>query len=210
MRRMVKRVKNGQEVTFTCSQCGDLIHDMFVPIGKSCEPNWDKIPEKCSCGARLTSRIPIIDTSGANTGYVDTMNDENVRNNTHGDISEKSDVYTRYIRDLETAMSVDYFDMRLNSLKRYSIKIPDDIDYLRIECIKRNISHAELNVKHLSSTNNINEKEDAQDHLDDLRQKYNDLLSKLENKKGAKKDFDNFDKKRDSNKDNFKSPKDER
>lgn len=192
MRQIVKRVKDGQEITFTCSQCGDLIHDMFVPIGKKCEPNWDKIPDKCSCGARLTIRQPIIDSSDIDDSYADgyNANDRIIRRNKPENISEKYDIYKGRIKDLETAISIDFLDMRLNGFKRDSIKIPDNIDHLRIECIKRNILHTESNVKHLSCIDDTCEKEDAQKRLNELRQRHDELSKKLDDKKDSKKDFD--------------------
>jgi len=199
MRQLVKKVKNGQDVSFVCSQCGKLIYDTFVPVGKKCEPNWDKIPEKCSCGARLTNRQPIIDIneSDVDDNYIDgkvksvgvnyeTSYEQNNNENANVgmNIHEDIEIVDRgYIKDLESAISIDFFDMRLNIIKKENIKIPDNIDYLRMECIKRNISHVESNAKHFSCTDDICEYENIQERLIDLRERYDQLYKKLEDKK---------------------------
>ena len=215
MRQIVKTEKNGKDVTYICSQCGELIHRMFIPLGKKkFEPNWDKIPEKCYCGARLINRKPIID---ANDNIDDSVIDDNcdidvncdivddnitdsdiddncdiydsVKNysdidnsskkigkNGYGNISEKSEIYRKTMIDLETAISIDYFDLRLNGLKKHNIKIPDNIDILRLECVERNISHVELSSKnpHMEIEN-----KEIEERLNNLRQKYNDLSKRI-------------------------------
>jgi hypothetical protein len=179
MRQIIKRIKNGQEIVFTCSQCGALIYDIFVPIGKKYEINWNKIQEKCSCGERVSNRQPIIDISDIDAN----LNDKNISDvRRDKNISEKSDMCIERIIDLENAISISYFDMRLNNFKRDNVKIPDNIDHLMIECIKRNISHMESNIKHLSYIDDIYEKEDAQKRLNNLKKRYNDLFYKLEDK----------------------------
>lgn len=189
MRQTVKKLKNGTEITFTCSQCGTLIHDMFLPIGKQVEPNWDKIPEKCSCGARLTNRMPIIDNSEIGNSNLDIGRINEIDGN-----NGNSDINGGRLRDLESAISIDYFDMRLGSFKRDNIKVPDNIDQLRIECIKRNIFRVESHAKHLSCTEDKCEKVETENRLNVLKQRYNDLYKKI--KYDIDVDFDKKSKKR--------------
>ena len=213
MKQIVRKVKNGQEITFVCSKCGDFVHNVFIPTGKKYEDDWDKIPEKCSCGARLTNRQPIIDESDKDTDdesrdiYENAHENirknienahENIRRNienAHKSARENPDTYGTRIGDLEKAISIDYFDMRLNSFKRSNFKLPDNVDFLRMECIKRNISHIESNMEKLSIREDANdedgtngkdstdEKREMQKRLNLLRQKYDDLLEKLEGRK---------------------------
>lgn len=236
MRQIVKRVKNGQEVKFICSICGEVIYCVFILAGEECEINWDKLPEKCSCGTKLANRQPIIDTDGIDTdgidmdgidkdgtdtdcidtdgidmGGIDTdgvdMNNmsENMRGNVHRniydnvrkdvqrtvsrDMSGNPDIYRRCMIDLENAISVDYFDMRLGGLKRGNCKIPDNIDHLRIECIKRNISYIESCMERSSYAEDTCDANELKEMLNILRQKYSDMSKKSEDKKG-------FDKRR--------------
>lgn len=209
MRQITKRVKGGQETTFVCSKCGDFIHSMFISEGKRCEYDWSKVPEKCSCGAILTNRQPIIDIGGEDTYTTDVdgiheseytndenvhINDENVHRNA-GDIRKNTygshGTREEYIRDIEDAISIDYFEIRLNSFKRSNFKIPDNVDDLRLECIKRNISYIESSLKQLSHKYDTDSKNDMQERLSMLIQKHDDLLEKLEDKKDVdKKDID--------------------
>jgi len=176
MRQTIKIKKDGQEVTFVCSECGNKIHDMFVPNGKIYEPDWNKIPEICDCGARLANRYPILD-GNIETYYIDNNSNNVKRKNVQRDISERGDIYRKRIRDLEIAISVDYFEMRLDGLKRDNFKAPDNIDNLRIDCIKRNISYIETFV---GRTNDEYEKEEAMERLESLKRKYSELSKKLE------------------------------
>lgn len=185
MRQTIKIKKDGQEVTFVCSECGNTIHNMFIPIGKIYEPDWNKIPEICECGARLANRHPIIDND-IETCYIDNnRNNINSRRNVRGNMSmsERADIYRRRIRDLEIAISVDYFDMRLDGLRRDNFKLPDNIDYLRMDCIKRNISYIETLTGRMSNENDEYEKEEILERLEGLKRKYRDLSKKLENRK---------------------------
>jgi hypothetical protein len=185
MRQTIKIKKDGQEVTFVCSECGNKIHDMFIPIGKIYEPDWNKIPEICECGARLANRRPIIDDD-IETCYIDN-NRTNIssRRNVRGNMSmsERADVYRRRIRDLEIAISIDYFNMRLDGLRRDNFQVPDDIDYLRMNCIKRNISYIETFAGRMSNVDDAYEKEEVLERLESLKSKYSDLSDKLENRK---------------------------
>lgn len=201
MRQIVRKVKNGKEITFLCSKCGNFVHEVFIPIGKKYEDDWDKIPEKCSCGARLTNRQPIIDeneTEKGNGQDIDEVYDisgetyKNIRkniDNTHKSVRENQDIYGLRIRDLEKAISIDYFDMRLNSFKRSNLKIPDNVEFLRMECIKRNISYMESNMEKslgdyendgYGGEYNSDDRKEAQKRLNLLRQKYDNLLEKFE------------------------------
>ena len=182
MRQTIKIKKDGQEVTFVCSECGNTIHNMFIPIGKIYEPDWNKIPEICECGARLTNRHPIIDND-IETCYIDNNRNTNSRRVVRRDMSDRSDIYRRRIRDLEIAISVDYFDMRLDGLRRDDFKPPDNIDYLRMDCIKRNISYIETLTGRMPNKNGEYEKEEILERLDSLKRKYRDLSKKLENRK---------------------------
>lgn len=214
MRQTVRKVKNGQEITFVCSKCGNFIHDVFLPTGKKYEGNdWDDIPEKCSCGARIINRQPIIDENGSYTE--DTCEDvcedlyENVNNsvyvnieNVHKNVKENLDISIIRTRDLENAISLNFFDMRLNSFKRNNFKLPANIDFLRLECIKRNISHIESNIEQLSykddrydrygkygkdGSDDIDDKREMHEQLNVLRKKYDDLLEKFEDRKDVDK-----------------------
>ena len=196
MRQMVKNVKGGKDITFTCSKCGNFVHSMFVCDGDENKSDWDKIPEKCVCGTKLTGRHPIIDI-----GIKDTCGErENVCRDIHVDVSkgpcdnvhEKYNINSGQMEDLENAISIDYFDMRLNGLKKRNFKIPDNLDYLRMECIKRNISHIESSTKQLFSTDDVHSKREVQERLNILRQQYSDLSEKLEDRKRGtnKKDPD--------------------
>ena len=209
MRQITKRVKGGQETTFVCSKCGDFIHSMFISTGKKCEYDWSKVPEKCSCGAILTNRQPIIDIDGEDIDATDVdgthenahindenvhINDENVRRNTGNirkNIYGSSGTREEYIKDIEDAISIDYFEIRLNSFKRSNFKIPDNVDDLRLECIKRNISYIESSLKQSPHKYDADSKNDMQERLSVLIQKHDDLLEKLEDKKDVnKKDID--------------------
>lgn len=202
MRQIVKRVKNGQEVKFICSVCGAVIYSLFMLAGDSCEIDWDKLPEKCSCGTRLTNRQPIIDVNNPDVNNTSGGTCENIRVDVcdnvymckqravHRDISGNPDVYRRYIVDLESAVSIEYFDMRLEGLRRGNYKVPDNIDHLMVECIKRNISHI-WSCMERSSYDDEYDKDELKERLDILRQRYSDMTKKS----GDKKDFD-FDKKR--------------
>ena len=199
MRQIVKRVKNGQEVKFICSMCGEVIHCMFILDGDRVEINWDSIKEKCSCGAKLTNRQPIIDVDNIHVGNVSG----NVRENIHGDArghvcgdtreavsrgtNEKSDMYRRYMIYFENAVSIDYFDMRLNGLRTGNFKVPDNIDRLKIECIKRNISYIESYMEHSSYIDNECEKNELKEKLNMLRQRYSDMSKKSEDGKNLGK-----------------------
>jgi len=182
MRQTIKIKKDGQEVTFVCSECGNTIHNMFIPIGKIYEPDWNKIPEICECGARLANRHPIIDND-IETCYIDNNRNTNSRRIVRRDMSDRSDIYRRRIRDLEIAISVDYFDMRLDGLRRDDFKPPDNIDCLRMDCIKRNISYIETLTGRMPNKNGEYEKEEILERLDSLKRKYRDLSKKLENRK---------------------------
>ena len=212
MKQIVKRVKDGQEITFICSKCGDFVHDMFVPNGKKYEYDWSKVPEKCSCGAMLTNRQPIIDIDGEDENIVDTdtahgnlrindggihtnggnsyKGDENVHKNTgnaHKNMYRSQGTLEEYMKDLEDAISIDYFEIRLNSFKRSNFKIPDDVDDLRLECIKRNISYIESSLRQSPHKYDADGKNDMQERLSVLRQKHDDLLKKLEGNKDINK-----------------------
>jgi hypothetical protein len=220
MRQIVKRVKNGQDVKFICSTCGELIHSIFILTGDRCEFDWDDLPDKCSsCGAKLTGRQLVIDADNVegenidndnisggnlNIGNLDAGNLDNdyIYENVHGNVcgnihrdtygavsrnaSDKSNIYKRYMMDLEKAVSIDYFDMRLNGLKRNNFKVPDNIDRLRIECIERNISHIESRMKQSSYEEDVYDKNKLKEILNILRQKYNEMSRKMEDNK----DFD--------------------
>lgn len=207
---IIKNVKNGKEIKFICSTCGDDVYCVFILTGDKCEIDWDKLPEKCSCGAKLTKRQPIIDTDNLDIdniskdiyenigGNIDENNLEIRRTVSRGG-REKADVYKRYIIDFENAISVDYFDMRLNGLKSGNFKVPDNIDRLRAECINRNISYIELCIGQSSYLDDDCDKDELKEKLNILRQRYNDMSRKSEDKKDfGKKDFDkkDFDKKR--------------
>ena len=210
MMEIIKNVKNGKEIKFICSTCGDDVYCVFILTGDKCEIDWDKLPEKCSCGAKLTKRQPIIDTDNLDIdniskdiyenigGNIDENNLEIRRTVSRGG-REKADVYKRYIIDFENAISVDYFDMRLNGLKSGNFKVPDNIDRLRAECINRNISYIELCIGQSSYLDDDCDKDELKEKLNILRQRYNDMSRKSEDKKDfGKKDFDkkDFDKKR--------------
>lgn len=204
MRQIIKRVKNGQEVKFICSICGDTIYDMFVLDGDTYEINWEKIPEKCSCGTKLTNRQPIIDNSGIGVDNIYST----MRGNVHGDaydnihrymqraiskdISGNPDVYRRCMIDLENAVSIDYFDMRLGGLKMGNCKIPDNIDHLRTECIKRNISYVESCIERSSYDEDGCDKDELKEKLKILRQIHSDISenSDISKKSEDKKDFE--------------------
>lgn len=199
MRQIVKRVKNGQEVKFICSTCGEVTYSMFILEGEGYEIDWDEIPEKCPCGAKLTNRQSIVDIANLDIGDTsenmcgDTNGNmrenvhgnmhENFHRNTYGNVSrniqENSDVYRRCMSDLENAVSIDYFDMRLNGLKRGNFKIPNNIDHLRIECIKRNISYIELCIKSPFEKDECDSRE-IKERLNMLRQIYNDASRKYD------------------------------
>lgn len=199
---IVKKVKNGQEIKFICSTCGDVIYCVFILTGDKCEIDWDKLPEKCSCGAKLTKRQPIIDVDNLDIDNISKDIYEGLHENIHENNLEKdgtvprsgrgkADVYKRYIMDFERAISVDYFDMRLNGLKSNNFKVPDNIDRLMVECLNRNISYIELCIGQLSYLDDDCDKDELKEKLNKLRQRYNDMSRKSEDKK----DFDNFDKK---------------
>jgi hypothetical protein len=201
MRQIVKRVKNGQEVKFICSICGEVIHSMFILDGDRVEINWDSIPEKCSCGAKLTNRQPILDVD--NLDIVRGNVCGNISENVHGDVrgnicgntrgtvsrgtNEKSDMYRRYMTDFENAVSIDYFDMRLNGLRSGNFKVPDNIDHLKIECIKRNISYIESYMERSSYLDDECEKNELKERLNMLRQRYSDMSKKSEDGKSLGK-----------------------
>lgn len=199
--QVIKRVKNGEEVKFICSICGEVIYCMFVYTGERREVDWDKLPETCSCGAKLTKRQPIIDADNIDKDDIskniheDVHDDkrENVRGNVFGahgivprSVHEKSDVYKRYMIDFENAISIDYFDMRLNGLKSGNYKVPDNIDHLMMNCINRNISYIELFIEQSSYSDDGYDKNELKDRLNVLRQRYKDISRKSED----------FDKKR--------------
>jgi hypothetical protein len=203
MMEIVKKVKNGQEIKFICSTCGDVIYSVFVLTGDICEIDWDKLPEKCSCGAKLTRRQPIIDADNLDFDIISKDISEGLsgivhENNLERDVTrcreEKADVYKRYIMDFENAISVDYFDMRLNGLKSGNFKVPDNIDNLRIECLNRNISYIELCMRKLSYLDDNCDKDELKEKLKRLKQRYNDMSRKSEDKKDlARKDLGSKD-----------------
>ncbi len=222
MRQRVKNVKNGQEVTFICSNCENIIDIVFIPTGGKYEPNWNKIPEKCSCGERLIYRQPIIDkyeeNNGADNSNVDDVDNDNIDNESdlnndsidnetnHNDNSinnmtnrndddriddyndgdnynidaKNSEVYKGYIRDLERAISFDYFEMRLKGLKRNHFKVPDNIDLLRLECIHRNISRDESIIEGSRCEEYDPDNMDIRARLSMLKQRHTELSNKLE------------------------------
>ncbi len=213
MRQMVKKVKNGREVTFICSNCENFIDIVFIPIGGKYEPNWDKIPEKCPCGERLIYRQPIIDkfeenndtdnegdinNDDINNGDVNNetnYNSDSVNNVTNRDVdhidnyinddgsnmdAKNSETYKGYIKDLERAMSLDYFEMRLKGLKRSHFKVPDNIDLLRLECIHRNISHDESIIEGSRFGEYDSDNVDIRARLSMLKQRHTELSNKLE------------------------------
>jgi hypothetical protein len=207
MIQIIKKIKNGQEKKFICSTCGEVIYCVVIITGEKSEINWDKLPEKCSCGAKLINRQPIIDAD--NLDMDDASQDiyEKVSKDICGDmggdicemdtravsksVREKSDVYKRYLKDFENAVSIDYFDMRMNGLKSGNFKVPENIDHLRVECIKRNISYVESCVNQSSYLNDEYDKNELKERLNILRQRYKDMSGKFEDRK----DLD-FDKKR--------------
>lgn len=205
MIQIVKKIKNGQEKKFICSTCGEVIYCVSILTGDKCEINWDKLPEKCSCGAKLINRQPIIDAD--NLDMDDASKDmyekvsKDVRGNTGGNIREmnthgkitreKSDVYKRYIKDFENAVSIDYFDMRMNGLKSGNFKVPDNINHLRVECIKRNISYVELCMSQSSYLDDEYDKNELKERLNILRQRFDEMSRKSEDRN----DLD-FEKKR--------------
>ena len=187
MRQIVKNVKGGKDITFVCSKCGNSIHNMFVRTGDEYKSDWDKIPEKCTCEEKLTGRHPIIDIGNQDIDgehenvCINIHND--VNRDKHDNVREKDNINRECKEDLENAISIDYFDMRLDGLKRRNFKIPDNLDYLRMECIKRNISHIESSTKQLFYTDDVHSKREAQERLNMLRQQYSILSEKLEDKK---------------------------
>ena len=210
MIQIVKRVKNGQEIKFICSTCGEVIYCVSIPTGDRCEINWDELPENCSCGAKLINRQPIIDID--NIDMDDKSSDvyEIMSKDLHGNIGgnirenildkqgtvskavrEKSDIYRRYIKDFENAVSIDYFDMRLNGLRSCNFKVPDNIDHLRTECVNRNICYIESCIKQSSYLDDEYDKNELKERLNILKQRYDDMCRKSEEKKDL-----NFDKKR--------------
>lgn len=189
MRQIVKRVKGGEDVTFECSRCGNFIYKMFVPSGKKCEPDCDKIPEKCSCGERLTSRQPIIDEDSQRTNGMRGSVHRSIRDDKRRNVHENQDIYREYIRDLESSISIEYFNMRLNGLKKNGLKIPDNIDNMMMECVKRNIFYVESNVKQLSNKDGVNSERGLQERLNILRQKHSELSKKLEDIKEDNRDI---------------------
>ncbi len=189
MKQIVDRVKNGKYVKFICSICGEIVNTVFVPIGAKCETNWDNVPEKCSCGARLTNRQPIIEADGPDmdNGYEKICdNVKDARRAISRDRQDDPDIYRRYVMDLDRAVSIDYFDMRLNGLKRGNFEVPDNIDHLRIECIKRNISYIESCMEQLPEED-THGKEELKERLDTLKQRYNDTSKKTEDRKDFEK-----------------------
>ena len=180
MKQIIKMVKNGQEITFICSVCGNLVYDMFVPVGKEYEPDWNKVQEICVCGTRLIHRDPIIDDSDLKTNHIINRNNGNQRKNRSA--TEKADLYAECIKDLGDAISIDYFDMRLYNLKRNNFKVPNNVDYLMGECIKRNIHYVELGIEHV---NDMHMKKEMHERLNSLKQRYSSISKKLE----IKKDF---------------------
>lgn len=199
MRQIVKKVNGGEDIILECSRCGNFIYNIFVPSGKKRELDCDKIPEKCSCGERLTNRQPIIDED------LQEINDTHIRvyknkgDNAKRDVHKNKDIYRGYIRDLESAISIDYFGMRLDGLKKRDLKIPDNIDNMMMECIKRNISHTESNIKQLSHKDATNGNRELQEQLNILTQKRSELTKKLDDKREDKKDVSRKNNKVSSN-----------
>ncbi len=189
MRKTIKNVKNGQEVSFTCSRCDSFVDIIFVPTGKKYEPNWDKIPDKCSCGEMLISRQPIIEELEE---FCDNNNDKyddgnchkyDNGNNAHSYVSRNSkrddsndghERYDVYMKDLERATSLDYFEMILKSIKEYCFEIPGNINELKFECIKRNIFCIESMNKRC-----CDDSFDYENRLKVLKQMYDKLSDKL-------------------------------
>ncbi len=186
MRQIIKMAKNGQEIIFLCSVCGNLIYNIIVPVGKVYEPDWNNIQEICVCGTRVLYRSPIIDDKGIDI-IDDNRKSGNHRKNVHKKIKDRAedraDLYNERVKDLESAISIDYFEMRLECLKKDNFNVPNNIDHLKMECIKRNISHIELSFEHMSHLNDSSEKEVIQERLNILKQEYSGLTKKLEDKK---------------------------
>ncbi len=187
MRQIVKNVKGGKDVTFVCSKCGNVIYNTTVYDNNGYKPNWDKIPEKCTCGEKLTRKYPIVDADTQDMSNKDgrynrrTYDDIDVQS--QDNVNKKSLESRDSIKDLEGAISIDYFDMILNILKKRNIKIPENIDYLKMKCIERNISHIESSMGQLSFTRYVHGKKHVQERLNTLRQQYDDLSRKLEERK---------------------------
>lgn len=146
---------------------------------------------------------------GMSEGYIGTDNmSRNVHGNIHGNsvvnvsnvnrnacrfvpggIHENSDIYNRYIMDFGTAVSIDYFDMRLNGLKERGFKVPDNIDNLRTECIARNISYVESCMGRCSYSESGHDRSGLRERMKILRQMHSEMSEKCEYGK-------DFDKKR--------------
>jgi hypothetical protein len=202
MIQIVKKMKNGQEIKFICSTCGEIIYCVSILTGDKCEIDWDNLPEKCSCGAKLINRQPIIDADNLDIDDASKDMYEKISKDVHGNAvrntreniletrgtatkvaHEKSDVYKRYIKDFENAVSIDYFDMRLNGLKSGNFNVPENIDHLRVECIKRNIAYVELCVSQSSYLEKEYDKNELKERLKILRHRHNEMSKNYEDRK---------------------------
>lgn len=190
MRRKIRTEKDGKWVTYTCSVCENIICDIFTIIGTGyiCEPDWNNIPEICKCGTRITNRQPILDEFVEYDKFdkfdkLNCGNDEidhfSHRERNRRDILDRSEIYRRRIEDLENAISIDYFDMRVGGLRKDNFQIPEDIDDLRVNCIKRNISHIEAIIDHPFFKNDIHEKREIKEKLNILKEKHSEFSEKM-------------------------------
>lgn len=73
------------------------------------------------------------------------------------------------LEDLNSAGTVGYFDMRVEELKEYGGKIPDNIDILKQKAVKRNITRLENDIKNAKTEGY---KSSLQEQLIELKQTY--------------------------------------
>jgi uncharacterized Zn finger protein len=53
-----KHVKNGTEVTYSCTKCGVVYANYVVGPGESVDVNWSKsVPMVCTCGEQLLEEV---------------------------------------------------------------------------------------------------------------------------------------------------------
>ncbi|MBI2045658.1 hypothetical protein HYT23_06375 [Candidatus Pacearchaeota archaeon] len=84
------------------------------------------------------------------------------------------EITDRFIKDLETATSIDFFEMRVKDLTMGGGFLPRNLDYLRSQTVRKNIKKLEMDI---ASSSQKDYSKMRQDQLDDIKIKYAHLLS---------------------------------
>lgn len=78
-----------------------------------------------------------------------------------------------FMGDLETAITIDFFEMREEELREMGAELPKNIEDLRQEAVYRNITKLEADI---SSASHPNYRATRQQKLDEIKRRYAPLL----------------------------------